>query len=67
MEHEANAESCQVLRPVQLRIDALADVQNVDEAIRARRAGSRPGLRALLTERRNAMAAEAHLRRGEVC
>jgi hypothetical protein len=42
-----------------LRFDALADIVNVDAAIRVRSHGSQPGLRRLLTERRDAMRALA--------
>lgn len=53
------AESVQVLDLRQLRIDALGDIAAVDALVRSRTSGSRPGLRRLLTERRDAMAALA--------
>lgn len=52
-------ESVQVLDLGQLRLDALADLEAVDVALRSRARGSRPGARRLLTERRDAMRALA--------
>jgi len=53
------AESVQALRPIQLRVDPLFDIEQVDVALRVRSFGSQPGERRLLTERRDAMAALA--------
>lgn len=39
----------------QLRIDPVADMEDIDRLIESRERGSRPGLLRLLTERRDAM------------
>ena len=46
-------------RPLQLRIDPLADLEDIDRILAVRVKGSRPSIRTLLTERRDAMAALA--------
>jgi hypothetical protein len=58
-QHDAQRHSGQGLSGVALRIDAVGDLERLDRAIRDRAPGSRPGLRRLLTERRDAMRALA--------
>ena len=53
------AESVKPLPLIQLRLDALHDLEVIDSLLRRRQPGSRPGQRRLLTERRDAMAALA--------
>lgn len=58
-QYDAKRHSGQALDFVQLRIDPLAQLEQVDSQLRRRQPGSRPGQRRLLTERRDAMRALA--------